>query len=378
MAATKRRLVLYVLGLILLGILLYHFREMFSQRNFSFEKLAFAVRRARFSLLLLSIAVIYACYAIRALRWIRFSRYIRRMSFWSVYSLTLAGFASLFLLGRAAEPVRPLLIARKERVPVSSMFGIYFLERIFDTSCTAVLAGFGLMAFSTLQIDDGSRSLAKHVQTAGIVLLAGSFCTVAFLVYFRFHGAWFLEGRLGVWRANRGWRSKLAEIVSGISSGLQAIRTWSDLACAIFYSAAHWLLIALVYLWVAHSFRGQFELINFQGALLVLSITMVGSTLQVPGVGGGSQAAAFLAFTQFFGVEKEPALAAAMVLWLITFVACSLAGVPLLVHEGFSMGKLRHLADEAPVVAKEPPVRGIAATPISSGEENRGPGAPTK
>jgi hypothetical protein len=32
-------------------------------------------------------------------------------------------------------------------------------------------------------------------------------------------------------------------------------------------------------------------------------------------------------------------------LWLISFAACSLAGVPLLIHEGFSLGKLRELAE---------------------------------
>lgn len=376
MAATNRRLALYGLGLLLLGVLLYHFREMFSHGSFSFEKLLFAVRRARFSLLLLSVAVIYVCYAIRALRWMHFSRHIKPMKFWSVYGLTLAGFASLFLLGRAGEPVRPLLIARKERVPVASMFGIYFLERIFDTASTAVIAGLGLMSFSELEIKEGSMALARHVQTAGTVLLAGSLLAAIFLVYFRFHGAGTLECRLAGWRGLRGWRLKIAEIVSGISHGLQAIRTVSDLIVAILYSAVHWGLIAVIYLWVAHSFGGQFQAITLQGAMLVLAITMVGSTLQVPGVGGGSQAAAFLAFTQFFGVEKEPAAAAAIVLWLVTFVASSLAGVPLLIHEGLSVGKLRHLAEEIPLIAKE--ASGIAAAGESNCHESRDRGAPTE
>jgi len=351
---------------------------MFSQGNFSFQKLLFAVRRARFSLLLLSVAVIYLCYAIRALRWMRFSRHIKAMNFWNVYGLTLAGFASLFLLGRAGEPVRPLLIARKEQVSVSSMFGIYFLERIFDTASTAVIAGFGLLSFSELEIQEGSKELARRVQTAGMVLLAGSLLTAAFLVYFRFHGAGILDGRLSGWRGASGWRLKIAEIVSGISDGLRAIRTFADLAMAILYSAIHWTLVALIYLWVARSFGGQFELINFKGAMLVLAITMVGSTLQVPGVGGGSQAASFLAFTQFFGVEKEPAAAAAIVLWLVTFVASSLGGVPLLIHEGLSLGKLRHLAEEAPLVAKESRSERDRWSENSESSERRDRGAPTE
>ncbi len=62
-----------------------------------------------------------------------------------IYRSTIIGFAAVFVLGRAGEPVRPLLIARKEKMPVSSMFGIYVLERLFDVCATAVLAGISLL-----------------------------------------------------------------------------------------------------------------------------------------------------------------------------------------------------------------------------------------
>jgi uncharacterized membrane protein YbhN (UPF0104 family) len=78
--------------------------------------------------------------------------------------------------------------------------------------------------------------------------------------------------------------------------------------------------------------------------MLVLAFTLAGSAVQLPGVGGGAQVATFIAFTAVLGVEKERAAAAAIVLWLISFAACSLAGVPLLFREGFSPGKLRDLA----------------------------------
>ena len=58
-------------------------------------------------------------------------------------------------------------------------------------------------------------------------------------------------------------------------------------------------------------------------------------------MGGGSQALAIFAYTKVFGVESEAAVAAAIVLWLITFAGCSLAGIPLLIREGVSLGELR-------------------------------------
>jgi hypothetical protein len=68
--------------------------------------------------------------------------------------------------------------------------------------------------------------------------------------------------------------------------------------------------------------------------------------VQLPAVGGGSQALAIFAFTRVFGVESEPAVAAAIVLWLVTFAGCGFVGVPLLLHEGLSLGKLRQFAEQ--------------------------------
>jgi hypothetical protein len=66
--------------------------------------------------------------------------------------------------------------------------------------------------------------------------------------------------------------------------------------------------------------------------------------VQLPAVGGGSQALAIFAFWKVFGVDKETATAAAVVLWLVAFAGCCIAGIPLLIHEGVSLGKLRELA----------------------------------
>jgi uncharacterized protein (TIRG00374 family) len=350
----SRKLILTLVGLTLLAILLYRSRGLINLENFSGHRLLDAVREARLPLLLLSLAAIYVCYALRALRWRRFSRYLGPCHFASVYGMTLAGFASIFLLGRAGEPIRPLLIARKERLPVSGMFGIYLVERLFDTACTAILAASALALFPALgQVGHGSGAVATAVRVTGRALLIGIVAASAFLVYFRFHGGAYLESRLEKWHARGGAWMRFAGVISGLSHGLRAIRTPGDLAAASLYSAAHWSLVALIYLWVPMSFGGRLTTIGFSGAMLVLAFTMVGSTLQLPGVGGGSQLASFLAFTTVFGVEKEPAAAAAIVLWLVTFAACGLAGVPLLIREGWSIGELRRLAEREESVAEE-------------------------
>src|SRR5205807_4642244 len=135
--------------------------------------------------------------------------------------------------------------------------------------------------------------------------------------------------------------------------GVQTIGNWSDLALSVFYSALHWFVVLLVYLWVSRAFGGTLAAIDMGDAMLVLAFTLVGSAVQLPGVGGGSQVASFLAYTTVFRVEKEAAAAASIVMWLISFAACSLAGVPLLIHEGFSLGKLRQMAEHEKEAASE-------------------------
>jgi uncharacterized protein (TIRG00374 family) len=304
-----------------------------------------SLRQARLPLLLLSIVAVYGLYALRALRWMAFSRTLGRTNFWNVYSATLMGFAALFLLGRAAEPIRPVLIAKKDSLSMPRMFGVYVLERVFDMAATAILAGAALLMFKGHGlINDQNAHMMSAARSAGAALFAGLVIVVAFLIYFRYHGAEWLKRRLQhpTWRA--GWRSKVALLLEGFTDGLQGIRTWTDLGVLIAYTAAHWLLVVFCYLWISHAFGGELAQLNFAGATLVLAFTMVGSALQLPGVGGGAQLATFLVFTLVFGVEKEPAAVAAIMLWLITFAGCCLVGLPLLFREGWSMGELRRMA----------------------------------
>jgi uncharacterized protein (TIRG00374 family) len=347
MRSSSKKLLIALLGLLVLGLVAYFSRGIINLQGFSGEKLLHAVRNANPYLLLLSIAAIYCCYALRAVRWKVFQGNLGPSHFWPIYLMTLAGFSAVFLLGRAGEPIRPVLLARKEKLPVADMFGIYVLERIFDLASMAVIAAIGLLLFkSHARVGEQAATLQAAAKTGGAVFSAAVLVAIGFLVYLRLHGTALLEKNLKGWHAAHGWRAMVARILLGLARGVQAIRSASELMIAVFYTAAHWFLVLLVYFWVSHAFGGALGTINLGDAMLVLAFTLAGSAVQLPGVGGGAQVATFLAYTAVLGIEKEPATAAAIVLWLISFAACSLAGVPLLFHEGFSLGKLRELAKQ--------------------------------
>ena len=351
MQTSSRKLLIILAGIVLAGFVVYQSTGFVQKANFSGEKLLHAVAGANLYLLLLPVFVIYGCYAIRALRWQLFQGNLGSSRFWVIYKMTLAGFAAIFILGRPGEPVRPLLLARKEKLPIADMFGIYALERLFDTASTAVIAALALLFVNSQSGGGGetTSALGTAAKTAGTLLFAGVTAAVVFLVYLRLHGTALLERRLGGWRAMAGWRGPVARILLGLVRGVQAIRDVKELFLAIFYSAAHWLLILLVYYWGTHSFGNaspRMAELSLGQVMLVMAFSLVGSVVQLPAVGGGAQLASVLVYTKIFGVETEPATAAAVVLWLIGFAACCLAGVPFLIQEGLSLGKLRELAHE--------------------------------
>ena len=350
----SKKWVLITLLVLLAGYLLYRSGGLLGLSGFSAAKLWAAIRGANPLWLVVSMLLIYGCYALRSLRWQVFQRNLGRAKFWEIYPTTLAGFASVFLLGRAGEPIRPLLLAKRAKHPVSDIFGIWVLERLFDVASMAVIAAIALIVFKgSAHSGEAAETIAKAARTAGAVLAIGVGGAIAFLIYLRLHGTTLLETRLQGWRDSSGWRSGLAKIVLGFITGIQTVRSAADLFRSVVYSAIHWFLVLVVYYCVAQSFGGRLAELSLGDCMLVLAFTLVGSAVQLPAVGGGSQALAIFAFTKVFGVDAETAVAAAIVLWLITFAGCAVAGIPLLIREGVSLGQLREMAEHEKEELKE-------------------------
>jgi uncharacterized membrane protein YbhN (UPF0104 family) len=336
------KIVIAVLAIAALAALAYRSRDAIHLANFSWSRLGAELAGTRKGFLIAALGAIHLAYLMRALRWRRFCRYLGPSSLYDVWNGTMMGFAAMFLLGRAAEPVRPLILARKCRMAVSSEFGIYVLERLFDTAAAAVLAGASLLLFRSEL--PGADAWEGRIRAAGGTLLVGLAAFGLLLLYFRLHGGAFVGRRLSAWRTVGGWRAFVATQVAGFGDGLQAIRGFSDWWAAVAYSALHWGLIVLVYLWVFRAFGGPLGQLTFSSAMLVLALTMMGSLVQLPGVGGGAQLAGFIALTRIFPIQSHTAATPTIVTWLNIFEGSCCTGVPIMIREGLSMGELRRLA----------------------------------
>jgi len=345
MPKSSRKWIVLLIALALLAFLLYRSSTLEHSGDF-LAKLLKALGRADPLLLGLSALTIYACYAIRALRWRVLQRNLGPSRFSQIFAMTLAGFAAIFLLGRAGEPVRVLLLARKEKLPVANLFGVYLVERILDAASTLVIAALALLLIRTSpRASETAGRFVPAFQAAGVILGLIVVVAIVVMIFLRVRGTSLLEHSLHPWSSAHNWKTRVARILVDFARGVETIRTWADLALAAFFSAAHWFLILMVYFWIIHAFGGQLAQLSLGDAMLLMAFSLVGSVVQLPGIGGGSQVASFLVFTQVFGIEPDLATAAAIVLWLITFAACTLVGGPILVHQGLSLGQLKEMAE---------------------------------
>lgn len=80
--------------------------------------------------------------------------------------------------------------------------------------------------------------------------------------------------------------------------------------------------------------------------LLLLGFSMVGSIMQLPAVGGGSQLAVISALQVIYGIPPELAVSCGILLWLVTFMAVVPVGLVLAHREHVSLRKVSHEAHE--------------------------------
>jgi uncharacterized protein (TIRG00374 family) len=163
-----------------------------------------------------------------------------------------------------------------------------------------------------------------------------------------------VELRFAHWSSNVAHR--IAQKIREFGAGLNTIHGPLSLLALIIVSLAMWYVIALAYQEVTHSYGVDVLEIPVSQILLIMGSSMVGSMVQLPGVGGGSQLATIAALNHIFDVPPELAASCGIMLWLVTFFAVVPLGLTLARREHLSLRKLSEESQHAEEAA-------LASTP---------------
>jgi uncharacterized protein (TIRG00374 family) len=343
----KKRVLITTILVALLGVLIYtQFREW---RNFDWPTFWAQTHHIHGIHVLHAIVLIYLHYGLRALRWKIFLRPLKKTSWLGLVPPTVIGFTGLALLGRPGEFIRPYLIARREGLPLSSQIAVWTVERIFD------LGAFTVLMVVAIFVSRGLRLLSFYAKfrEAGFALMAGVMALALVAVVVARNGnrlADWVEMQLG--RVRVGLGHKIAIRIREFGMGLNTIDGPWALAQLSAVSVAMWYLIALAYREVTHAYTlPVLHQLTISKVLLLMGSSMVGSMVQLPAVGGGSQVATISALSAIFNVPKESAVSCGILLWLVTFMSVAPLGLALAHRARLSLRQLSKESAQAEAAA---------------------------
>jgi glycosyltransferase 2 family protein len=345
----KKRILASVVVFLILAVLFYlQYREWHS---FDWGTFWSQTRRISWLRVARGVGLIYLAYVMRAVRWKLFLKPVRpNARAIDLVSPTLVGFTGLALLGRAGEPIRPFLIARRQNLTLSSQLAVWAVERIFDIGAFTVLIALAVFR------EAGMYSIPEpgwytDLQRGVLVLVALVAGVVVAAVVINRKGemvARWVEKEFGHLSANLGHR--IAQWVREFGAGLNTIHGPLSFLWLTLVSVGMWYVIALAYKEVTHSYGDVSLEIPLLQILILMGSSMLGSMLQLPAVGGGSQLATIRTLSSLFRVPPEMAASCGILLWLVTFAAVVPVGLVLAHHERLSLRRLSeesHHAEEA-------------------------------
>jgi uncharacterized protein (TIRG00374 family) len=348
----KKRFLIYGAVLAILAALVY--LQVRTWRHFDWDTFWRQWALLDIPHILLGILFIYITYALRALRWKILVPSLRKEGSWlKLIAPTIVGFTGLALLGRPGELIRPYLIARREKLGFSSQMAAWTVERIFDIGGFTVL-----MVLAVFLPGSQLRSLPNYrgVQIFGLLFLgltAAISSGAILLVKYGDEVSTWVEKRFAHLAKNLG--ARIAERLREFHRGLDTIHNPGIFLQASAVSIILWFFVSLAYFAVVRAYGASLHEIGFEKIFPLMGSSMVGSLIQLPGVGGGSQLGTISVLQTLYKVRPELAASCGILLWVVTFVSVVPVGLILTRYERLSLRELSQQSQQEEKEAEQHP-----------------------
>lgn len=276
---------------------------------------------------------------LRALRWgILLSPTKKKISLNHLVSLTLVKYVINIIPPRVGEIAGSVLLARKEKIPATSVIAASLFERILDLLAVLAIFSFYLIFFAGYHVPSSDRG-REVFETIRVSTSIGLVATLLGLI------ALFLVLR------SRRWHDRVPKIIRkhllSFLDGLRALQSRSASAKTILLSLLIWIAIS-GQLWCL--IRAYLDTFPITGVLLIVAVTVVGVAIPTPGGVGGFQFFMNLSLVHFFrpyltGTDAiSQAAGISNGAYIVSMGPVILVGLILLHREGLSLGRVTELS----------------------------------
>ena len=345
-AQSYRRYVEFAALCLLASVLLWWFG-----RNLDWVQVRREVGSSDPYLLTAAILLICIAYGFRAFRWGALLKPLSETRYSDLFAATTIGFTAVFLLGRAGEFVRPVVLSMRDpQVRPSASLVTIFVERIYDLTAVALMFAINLIWF---QPPSALGVSFDRVRTIGFLLVGVILLGIAFLAWFRSRSSkviGFFERLLSHRLIPQRLGRLVLRMLEQLAQALRVLVNARELAETIGWTFLLWFGITAANLLVLRAFDLN---VGFTETIFVLGWSLVGSLVPTPGGAAGAFHAATATGLLFLGVDKEKAAALSIVLHLVDFGPAVLFGLFYVVRGDLTWAKLRAMISPEPVIKEE-------------------------
>jgi uncharacterized protein (TIRG00374 family) len=279
---------------------------------------------------------------VRCQRWQLLLRPLGHVPFLPLFSATCVGFfCNMVLPLRVGEVVRPVLLARRTKLPVSSVLGSVLLERLLDMVTILFFLGTVVLLVP----------VSDTIRRGGVAFLLFAMLAMSLVVALQRRHPLALTitgGALAVLPGRL--RARAEDALHGFIDGLQGIGGAGALTRILLYSVYLWCVIASVF---GIGFIACGLPVPFVAGALTLVTVVAGavSAPSAPGFIGTFQAGCIVALA-LFGIDRADAVPYSFVVWAVQWLAQIVLGVVFLLRENISFRDIQ-ATEEGRVAASD-------------------------
>lgn len=278
---------------------------------------------------------------LRAVRWRQLLIPVKRkISLKSLVSMTLIKYAINIIPPRVGEIAASIMLARREKIPASTVVASSMFERILDLLSVLVLFILYLVFYADRYVPDSQsgREIFQIIRSSALMGLCAVIFAIIVLITVLHNHRWhnFVPGLI-------------RKHVLAFLDGLRAMQNRSTAVKTLALSLMIWLTIC-AQLWCL--IRAYIDAFPIAGIFLILAVTVVGVAIPTPGGVGGYQYLMSIALIQFFHPflsefnAESQAAGISNGTYIVSMVPVILIGLILLHREGFTIFSAARLSSE--------------------------------
>jgi len=312
-----------------------------------------------------SIALALLSFVLRVFRWRIILTSTRDIGFWRAFHPLMIGFmVNCILPGRLGEVVRPVVLKKRDNVPITTGLATVVTERVFDIGLLVALFAVVLatvqirsdfyITFGPYRLDRGTlETLSSGMLKLCILLIAG-IVSITFSGTRKFFtrrlsqvpGLFFFLSQAGRDKMTRHISTPLIRIVENVAQGFSLVRYPKKMILCIGLSVMVWYMAALSVYVMALGCPGVNRLSFLELTAVLIIICFFIALPSVPGFWGLWEAGGVFALS-LFGVSTQDAAGFTLANHAVQMLPVILVGFASAVVTGINIVKVAYEAEMA-------------------------------